>query len=362
MFHSLVTGLPQEKWFSIPVVPVVDWLHGALSDAGVATVVLDTEGLGRAAQVRALARLIRKHRVGLVHAHLLGSGVYASLATALRRVPVVCTLHGIPDLGENDPLLPLKFRILSRSGNRIVFVSESLQQEVLRRVHVPKRSRRVVHNGIEPGAPDMSGAERSETGAGPADFLVGTVGNLRPAKDYANLLRAAAIVRDAGCPIHVAVIGQGGNELEQELLELRSSLALDSSVSFLGFRADAGRLLCAFDLFVSSSVSEGFSLSTLEALWAGVPVVATRSGGPEEIVRHGDTGVLVPVESPAALAAGILELYRSPQRAIEMAERGKTDVQTRFSRSRMLASYESIYREVVGGEFDRMNGGRAIGE
>jgi glycosyltransferase involved in cell wall biosynthesis len=204
-----------------------------------------------------------------------------------------------------------------------------------------------VHNGIDLRIPTLTGTERAELGAAAGEFLVGAVGNLRPAKDYGTLLKAAAIVRKSGCPVRIAIIGEGHGQLRDELLTLKRALGLDETVSFLGFRSDVPRLLCALDAFVSSSSSEGFSLSTVEALWLGKPVVVTKSGGPEEIVRHERTGLLVPPRDPAALADGILRLYRNPGLAKAMSATGARDVQALFSMARMIEAYEEVYQEAL---------------
>jgi glycosyltransferase involved in cell wall biosynthesis len=348
MFQSLVTGLPRSRWQSTSVVPERDWLDRSLRTHGVEPILLDDRGSALRA-ISGIGRLSRENGADLVHAHLLGAGVYSCLAGKVTRRPVVTTLHGLPDLGGGrGAVLEGKLRLLTTGRNRVVFVSKSLQDQVLSDHGLRRDRAEVIHNGIEEPIPALVGTEREEMGAGEGDFLVGAIGNVRPAKDYANLIRAAAIVRAEGCPLKVAIVGQELESLMSELRSLVAELDLVDSVRFMGFRDDASRFLAAVDLFVSSSSSEGFSLSTVEALWLGRPVVATRSGGPEEIVRDGRTGILVPPRSPDAMAAGILKVFRNPERARGMVEEGRADVRTRFSRDRMIRDYESLYDRVLG--------------
>jgi glycosyltransferase involved in cell wall biosynthesis len=347
IFRDMVTGLPPGRWRCVPVIPVEDWLHQALAAKGVTPILLPAGGNGRLRTLVGLRRIMRENEIDLVHAHLLGSGVYASLAALPQHTPVVCTLHGLPDLSGADPLLSLKIRILSRRGNRIVFVSNALRDAVLSRHPLPRERVTVVHNGIELMPLDLDGSEREQLGASPEDFLVGAVGNVRPAKDYPTLLRAVAIARDRGCPMRAVVLGEGSGQLRDDLVKLRSRLGLDQAVSFLGFRWDALRFLSAFDAFALSSSTEGFSLSTLEALWIGTPVVATACGGPEEIVRHGVTGLLVPPRDPEALADALFRLYRESGLARRLATTGMRDVRRRFSRARMIEAYETIYDAAI---------------
>lgn len=195
--------------------------------------------------------------------------------------------------------------------------------------------------------PSLTGTERAELGAEPEDFLVLAVGNIRPAKDYGTLLKAAALVQSRGLPLRLVVLGQGNGPLMEELEREQQALGLTGVVSFAGFHSEVPRLLASADAFVTSSSSEGFSLSTVEALWLGRPVVATRSGGPEEIIRDGETGHLVPISNPGALADALIEVYRNPSRAKKWAEAGRQDVRRRFGQSAMLAAYESLYRKML---------------
>jgi glycosyltransferase involved in cell wall biosynthesis len=347
IFRDIVFGLPGDRWHSVSVVPRKGWLYDALIDRGVDPIVLSAESCGRWAYLTQLRRLIHHHRIDLVHSHLLGAGLYGSLATLGAPVPVLSTFHGLPDFSGRPFAVAGKVKILARKGNRVVFVSEHLRRSVLARWYVPSSRVEVIHNGVQLGALSPTGSERHELGARPGDFLIGAVGNLRPAKDYGTLLRAVAEVRQSGCPVRLAIIGAGGGELEHELMKLRSSLQLDDQVSFMGFRADAHRLISAVDLFVLSSSTEGFSLSTVEALWLGRPVIATRCGGPEEIVRDGVTGVLVPPGDPKALAVQMRRLLDHPQLRMELGARGARDVRDRFSIERMISSYTRIYNDML---------------
>jgi glycosyltransferase involved in cell wall biosynthesis len=303
-----------------------------------------TADLGYLVRLRAL---IRAHDVRLIHAHLLASSVYGSLVARITGLPVVCTFHGMPDFPEHGRLLSAKLRIIQRRRNRIVFVSRTLRDTVLARHAIAESLCRVIHNGIALREPAVEGTERAELGAAEGAFLALAVGNLRPTKDYATLLRAAALVRDAGVPLRLAILGEGEGPLRDTLEAERTRLGLDDVVLFAGFRPDAARFLAEADVYVSSSTTEGFSLSTVEALWLTRPVVATRSGGPEEIVRDGETGRLVPVGDPEALSRALIEVWEYRARARSRAEHGRGDVLARFSQETMIARYEALYDELL---------------
>jgi glycosyltransferase involved in cell wall biosynthesis len=143
--------------------------------------------------------------------------------------------------------------------------------------------------------------------------------------------------------LHLVVVGDGP---ERPALEAQtSSLGLASKVTFLGHREDARRWLSAADAYVSSSVSEGISLTILEGMSAGLPVIATAVGGTPEIV-DASCALLVPSRDPAALTGAIVALARDPDRRRRLGEAARARVLASFTIDRMVASYRQVYEEV----------------
>lgn len=168
----------------------------------------------------------------------------------------------------------------------------------------------VMLHGIDP-TQVRTGTEARRAGLarlGLADgpFTVGTVGNLTPKKDHDSLLRAMVRVRDRFRGARLVIIGTGPRE--QHLRQLAQELGLSEAVLFTGIRDDVPDLLPAFDLFAMSSLHEGLSIALVEAMAAGLPVVATRVGGIPELVVHEESGLLVPPSDERALADAIGEL------------------------------------------------------
>ena len=345
---TIVSSLPASRWQSRVIVPRADWLLERLSERGHEVVSIPTH---RSADVGYLARLVREVRAfrpTVIHAHLLGSAVYGSLAALLSGgTPVLCTFHGRPDLPSQDRLLSLKGRILSRSANRIAYVSHDLRAFAEPLLGVPARAGAVVHNGVDFTDPPISGDERLECGARPGHVLIGAVGNIRPAKDYANLLRAAAVVCASRPEVRFAIAGDRTGPLAEPLRRMVEQLGLEDRVRFLGFRSDVRALIKSFDLFVSSSYTEGLPLATVEAVGMGVPVVVTNCGGVPEVVTAGETGLLVPPRDAAALAEGILSALGNWERSTAMARAGALDVRRRFAKERMCGAYQALYAEMI---------------
>jgi len=310
--------------------------------------IVETRGRFDVGYVRRIARLVRHYGAELIHAHLFSPSVYASLVGAWTGVPVVATFHGASDVQADGWAQRLRHRLVARRAE-IVCVSESLRIALARSVGAGGEKVRVIHNGLEVETFEKGdgGAVRREHDVPGEALLVGSLGNLRPAKDLPTYLRAAGIL--GGDPrLRFAVAGQRTEPLYGRLLEMRARLGLDERVSFWGFRSDVADVVAAFDVLVISSTSEGFSLAALQAMAAGTPVVATRSGGPEEIITDGVDGLLVPPGSPEALAGAVRRVIADSALASRLAAAARRTVRERFSLDAMLDAYESTYAEITG--------------
>ncbi len=182
----------------------------------------------------------------------------------------------------------------------------------------------------------------------PSRTRIVAIGRLTPVKDFATMLRAVRMVADADPAFQLDIVGDGPSRPDLE--RLRRQLRLERHVTFHGARPDARSLLAQAKLFVQSSLSEGISLTLLEAMAAGVPIVATRVGGTPEVVNHGVTGLLVPPGEPAALAAAMLTMLGDSDLAEGMSRSARMRAEHEFNLRKMTASYEALYEEAVLGQ------------
>ena len=244
---------------------------------------------------------------------------------------MVMTVHKV---AAGDPPLKLGERLRS-----VFTFSDALRVELVNVRKVPRELVRVIHNGIEPGespAPAPWGAVTPRAI---------TVARLDPVKDQQTLLRAARTVADRIPDVRIEIVGDGP---ERGALErLSRELQLQECLRFLGYREDVPSLLRRPQIFILSSISEGISLGLLEAMAAGLPVVATDVGGNREVVVDEVTGLLVPPRSPAALADAVLSLLLDPGRARALGIAGRARLEREFDLGRTVSRYGSLYSELL---------------
>jgi L-malate glycosyltransferase len=292
---------------------------------------------------RAIARIAAAHGTRVVHCHHYSPFVYASIARLWSpHLRIVFTEHG--RLSDAPPSAKRRTanRVLSHAPREVVTVSSELKQHLVAE-GFPTGKVNVIYNGIDVGDPPDSGMRarrRRELGIADDTVVVGTVARLDPVKDLMTLIRAIGQQADRHPPMLLLVIGDGS---ERERLEsCAREVGVESAVRFLGHREDARELLAACDLYANSSISEGISLTILEAMAARLPVVATRVGGTPEIV-DASCGRLVPSRDPGALAAALAALAADPGLRQALAETARARVEQHFTLDRMVREYRDLY-------------------
>jgi len=294
-----------------------------------------------------LARLLRDGGPGVLHTHLPRDyflGAVASLGTGILNVG---TRHQLRPLSH--PLLKRPF--LKRFG-ALVAVSEAVRRGLEDTRALPAERLHVIPNGLPAGGSGLRARAlrlRLEAGAGQDDTLIGFVGKLSPDKGPADLLEAVARVRRRWPRLRVCLVGDEdpSSGYRARLEAMVATLGLEDRVLLAGYRRDAGELSAAFDVQVVPSVAEPFGLVTLEAMQAGVPVVATDSGGTPEILRDGVEGFLHAPGDVDALVRKLEILVESPGLRVEMGHRGQKRAREEFSHARMVEATEALYRRLM---------------
>jgi glycosyltransferase involved in cell wall biosynthesis len=290
-----------------------------------------------------LASLFRRRRVGLVHTHNRQPLIYGAPAGKLAGAKVVHTRHG-PGRGTR------REQWLRRGAGTMVdaYVAVSPALAALARElgDCSDGKLKVIENGVDMaafgGAAGERGAARAELGI-PADaWVVGSVGRLAPEKCYPLLVRAAAPL--LGPQARLVLVGDG-----VEAASIRTEIdarGVAPFVAMAGVRHDVPRCLAALDAFALSSRLEGLPLCALEAMAAGLPVVATAVGGLPALIEDGVTGFLVPSGDEQALGRALASLRADPALARAVGERGRAHVRRLYAHDAMVRRYLDLYVSV----------------
>ncbi len=267
-------------------------------------------------------------------------------ARAARRagVPAVVQTQHLPWLlGSRKHRVPF-FRAIE-PVDHLITVSQA-QRRTYERIGVPAERISTVANGIRPRTGGSGrAAARAALGLTDAQLVVLTVGRLTVMKGQRHLIAAVPdLLRDFP---DLAVVVVGGGHLHGQLRAQADALGVGGAVRLSGHRADARVLLDAADVFVLPSRHEGMPLVLLEAMEAGLPVVATRVIGSEEVVADGESGLLVPTEDPVALAGALSRLLADPGLRERYGRGGQARYAQSFTSVRMAAQTEAVYRQVL---------------
>lgn len=349
VFLNIISGLDKTQFQSCAVLPGKGWLSEQLIEKGIDPIFINSKGSFNFKYLFNLARHAKKLNIDIIHSHLFGSNVYCSLIGLFLRIPVISTFHGYVDTDKADNLLKLKFKIIGAGSKKIVFVSEHLKKYFLNYMNTKPNMTTIIYNGVDTAhfKPRKTNLLKRELGLGDNDILIGCIGNIRPPKGYDILLRAAAQVKDVRKDCKFVIAGEGSGALYDELLNLKKELNLQDTVFFLGFRDDPEFLLNNFDIFLLPSTSEGFSISTIEAMACMKPVIATMSGGPEEIIRHNKNGILISPEKPSDITDALIHLLSNEGERKAIASCGYEKLQYKFSSNILVENYEELYRASI---------------
>lgn len=315
-----------------------------LADEGVRVTLAGAHGLRTIVRAPDLEHWLHRAGADVVHVH---SGAWLKASGAARRValPVVATVHGIeaPEPWYGPGLM----HWAARRSDRVVAVSDSVADHLLRTVRVAPERLTTIPNGIdtERFAPaGRTGAIRRRLGLSPATRVIGHVARLNPIKNQALLVAAFGQLHARMPDTALVIVGDG--PLRRDLEERVASLGLTGAVHFIGLERDVAPIYADFDAFVLSSHSEGTSMSMLEAMASGIACVATAVGGNPALLADGRCGMLVPAGDPESLANALHDLIGDDVRRGRLAEAARARVLAHFSECAMLDAYVALYRRL----------------
>lgn len=348
---TLARNLDKERFEVLVATEAEGPLVDELKKAGIHHLPVDVRKKTGIFAVKGLVDLLRENAIDIVHTHGGVAGLFGRLAARRAGVPaIVHTIHGIHFLHYRNPLIKSATMVierrLSRITNAVVFVSEADMERGLELGLVLPGRARLIRNGVPPPAlkPSYDAAsKRVELGGGEGPLIV-AVSRLHRQKGLTFLLRALPAVVKARPDVMVVLVG--GGETELRLKSEAKALGLEAHVIFPGERGDVVEILAAADVFVLPSLWEGLPYAVVEAAAAGRPIVASDIDGVRELVRGGETGVLVPPGHPEKLADAIIGLIENPARARALGDRARREIPPLYSVDRMIRETEALYFEL----------------
>ena len=326
-------------------------------EAGIEIVAIAKRGLIDWGAVRRLRRMLRSGRVDLIHAHNGRTALASALAVTLaRRGRFVMTQHFLSpnhtsQSGTKGAISGRAHGWVSRQAARFIAISQAVRNAMIQRGGVKDEKIAVVLNGVPDAADtahrvlDSAGNVRENFGVGERPLIV-CAARLEPEKGLGTLVAAMQEVRQTQ-PHAVCLIAGDGSQRDELQAQIERE-KLNDSVRLIGFQDDVLSLVGAGDVFVLSSLSEPFGLAIIEAMALGKPVVATRSGGPLEIVADGESGILVAPSSSAEMAQALLRLLGDESERKRMGQAARCRYVEHFTSERMAREIAEVYRLAIG--------------
>lgn len=290
-----------------------------------------------------MTRIVAAWQPDLIHLHAArAANVFSLPPLCWSSVPLVYTVHGFHFLKKREPLRTLLAGAEKRIAKRVdevVFVSQrdhetAVQQGILKKLYDHAR---VLYNGIEPH--DLDAIPQAD-----AQYDLVFASRMHRQKNPFFMIEVMAALRDSGTRLLLV----GGGELEQDVRRYAQKLGVEQAITFTGTlsRNETLTAIRSGKIFVLPSLWEGMPIVLMEALHYGIPIVASKIPGNDEIIQQGITGELIEEFDAARYAAVLRALLADPARRARMGAAGKADAQQRFLRSVSTASHVELYRSL----------------
>jgi len=297
--------------------------------------------------IRNLKRYVKEEDIDIIHAHQYTPFFYSALAKNISKRPrIIFTEHGRTYPDVRRPKRVFFNPLLSRFASEIVSISEATKKAMVDFDNLPNQRIRVIYNGMELKDIFPERHEKlRELGVNENDFILVTAARLDPIKNHLMMIRAFEKVyaEEKSCKL---LIAGDGPEYEKLIREIEKR-GMTDHVRLLGYRNDVADIFSAADIFLLSSLTEGTSMTLLEAMNAGLPAIVTNVGGNPEVLKDGETGLLVESDDDGAMAERIMFLHNNRSKARSLGDKAKERARTLFSFKNMMDQYEELYKKCV---------------
>jgi glycosyltransferase involved in cell wall biosynthesis len=290
-------------------------------------------------------KLIREIKPDIIHTHLFQPRVYTSIANLFNNRSVLITQkHSIVNPKKHHIFIVLEM-ISIRMNKKVIAISESVKNSLTKYEFIPQHKIFVLPNCIDYQA--FHKASNRQFVRKSNELVIGTVGRLEKVKGISYLLLAMKIILTKFPHTRLEIVGDGSQA--GELVEITKNLGISNSVKFFGKFTDVIPFYNKMDIFILPSILEGFGIVLLEAMAAGIPVVASDVDGIREVVIQGESGILIPPKNPDAIASAIIQLIENPQLVKSLVENGLKRARL-FDVQDHIMKLESLYSNLLGAE------------
>lgn len=300
-----------------------------------------------------LIHLLKREKYDIIHTHNSKAGFLGRLAAKIVGIPIIIhTIHGFAfheyEISPRRFLFIFLERFAAKFADKLITISEPLRQWGLE-LGIGKSEKYItIYSGIEVEKFKINiniDEKKKELGIEPGERVIGVVAKLWEGKGHETILEAAPQVIKEIPNVKFLFVGEGylRNKLETRVREL----GLSNRVIFTGFRTDIPEITAIFNIALLVSLFEGMGRVLLEAMVLGKPVVATKVGGIIDVVKDGETGILIPPEDVDALAKAIITLLKDRKLARKMGEAGRRRIDERFTAQTMVEKISQVYEELI---------------
>lgn len=361
VLYILIKGLDKNKWTAIVALPEHGELEEKYSAIGIKTIITPMKYItahkdnfqqyrdfsnNLRERVDKAAEILDREQVNLVVTNTICC-FEGALAAKLKGVPHIWYVH---ELSSQDDLLTpvLDYRTFYASldslSDKLVVVSKAVQNEISQ--FFPSKKLKLIYTGLEDSQPEQQADRKKILGIDPKIPVITFLGLISERKGVLDLVDTAIIVARRFSNVKFVIAGKKEGETYVRLQKSIKEKQIEDNFKFLGFRNDTQDVIACSDIIIIPSLAEPCSLVAFEAMQAGRPVVATRSGGQEETLLNAETGILVPVKSPYDMAQAIIRLLEEPELMEIMGQKGRRRFKDVFNYAGYISQFDDVLEEV----------------
>jgi glycosyltransferase involved in cell wall biosynthesis len=346
IFLELAEMTKQQGCQTVALIRGPGWVESQLKLREINYQIEDCKGSFNISYLISLIKLIRTHKIDLIQTHLFGSAIYGCMAGFITRTPVVCTFHGMVDVGANERFLRLKRGAVRLGADRLVTVTDQLYNKVKSLKLQNESHITTIYNGIDLSEYPYSGDECFRAGLDlKGAFVVGSLGNIRKPKNYALAIETIYHLHQRGITAHYLIAGQGNETQLAPIKQLITKYNLQNYVHILGFVDNVPQFLASLDVFLMSSSSEGHPLAITQAMASSLAIVSTPSGV-QEIVTNEREALISAEHSAEQLANNIVRCKDDSVLAKFLGEQARIKAVDLYSLDAMTSQYNELYKNL----------------